>query len=91
MSVKGRKLEPEICYIFNGRDFIINNTLPAVEYQRTLSFCLKNDSDSDEGKEGGLSRLPAPLKKFQHIGKKEGNKKKHVEKTIKPEPFSGKD
>jgi len=71
LSVKVRRLEPEICYLFNGRDFIVNNNLSAVEYREALSLCLENDRDAGVGDAGGLPVPPVPLKKNQRIAKKE--------------------
>lgn len=81
LPIKIRKLEPEICYIFNGRDFIINSGLPADEYRKALLCCRECDRTAGGKEEGGDAGLPAPAKKSGRTDKKEGNKKKHVEKN----------
>lgn len=45
MSVKTRNLGLEIYYLFNGRDFIVNENLSDTEFQDILHFCRENDPD----------------------------------------------
>lgn len=56
MSVRGRNLKRGICYIFNGRDFVVNRGLPPEEYGEELASCLENDPD--RGGESGSERAP---------------------------------
>ncbi|KJR99728.1 MAG: hypothetical protein VR68_08315 [Peptococcaceae bacterium BRH_c4a] len=45
MSVKTRNLGLEIYYLFNGRDFIVNENLSDMEFQDIMHFCRENDPD----------------------------------------------
>ncbi len=51
MSVKVRDLDGCICYIFNGRDFLVNTGLPDGEFIKVLACCLENDPDQGADKE----------------------------------------
>jgi hypothetical protein len=38
-------MDQGVIYIFNGRDFVVNQSLPAVEYGEVVERCTKNDPD----------------------------------------------
>lgn len=43
MPVRIRDLGSGICYIFNGRDFIVNKNLPAADCEMLLARCRENE------------------------------------------------
>lgn len=66
MSVKSRHLGVEICYIFNGREFVVNKSLPDGDYFKILLCCEENDSQNTGYKEGFPDRTPGVILKRQN-------------------------
>ena len=66
MSVKTRNLGLEIYYLFNGRDFIVNENLGDTEFQEILHFCRENDPDwvIKKTREGTVSMKSMPSCRF---------------------------
>lgn len=61
MSVKNRDLGTEICYIFNGRDFIINKNLPQGDYEAIMSRCEENASQKAGHKDIYSDKITGPV------------------------------
>ncbi len=51
MPVKIRDLGEEICYLFNGSNFVVNRNLPAAQLKHAVVRCAKNLSWKDKDRE----------------------------------------
>lgn len=57
MSVKSRSLASQVCYIFNGTDFIVNENIDGPDYLKILECCKRHDPDFLAGEES-LAKQP---------------------------------